>query len=481
MKFNEYRIDLRKLFLLLTIFSALFAIFYRFYLKGLMLIYIKYLDEAIDIDYYLDIFEYGDFSLLIIFILLLLIYFLFKPIQIIIMKINPVKFLLLCLILNFSFQLSILLLVKTLPISDSIFYIEHGLRLAKTGKYITENGNYTAFWPVGIPAILAFLKILGLNEILFMKILNMFFSGLLLIILYLVFKGLLDKNEIKIFLIFYSLNPNNLFAVNPILSELPVTFLSWFCILLIIYCIRKKDIKMFFLIGLIAGATSLFKSGGLILIIFIVLFIIYEKEFIIKRLLLFTLGAFIVLSPWTYRNYKVFKAFVPTFTNGGFNFLMGNHYHSKGGLNFDFEYDYKNADEVGEEKKAYTTAINDIKKNPLRFLIRLPKKLFYSYYRSDHFVTWSLKKTENSINPLLKSFVFFTTNGLSYLIILLSILALVSRLNKMINLKTVKLILLFYLLNIILILIYVGSERYVYPLFPIHLFFAINVIDLGEN
>jgi len=480
MKTTSFKINLRQLFLLLATVTFVLAILYRMSFKDFLISRIYFMDEEIDYNYYYEIFSYIDISLILLSFIIFFIYLLYKPIIKIFSRVVTSKFLIICILTQLLIQIVILINIKTIPISDATYYIEHGLRLAETGKYINEFGNYTAFWPIGIPALIAFFKILGLNEILLIKIINIFFSNLILIILYLYFKSLLSDSQIKLFLLIYTLNPNNILAAQPILTELPFALLSWSCLLLTLHSIKYENIKLLFFVGIIAGLCSLVKSTGLILILVIIFFIAYEKSFVLKRLILFLLAAILVIGPWAYRNYTVFNEFVLTFTNGGFNFLMGNHYNSKGGTNFYFEYDITNPNEVEEERKAYIKGINIIKNDPLRFILRLPLKLFYSYYRSDHFITWSMKKTENQISPLFKSFIFVFTNGLAYVVYILSLFYFIFSVNSLIHLKEIQLILLYFFLTIVLILVYVGSERYIFPLFPVHLFFAIKAILINR-
>ena len=101
-----------------------------------------------------------------------------------------------------------------------------------------------------------------------------------------------------------------------------------FSTILIIYIFFRwygKDSMIgIFLLGLITGLTTLIRStGGLIFLpVFIFYFFKYRKW---KQLILFLILFFLILTPWTIRNYKIYHAFIPTMANAGYNLWTGNH------------------------------------------------------------------------------------------------------------------------------------------------------------
>ena len=184
----------------------------------------------------------------------------------------------------------------------------------------------------------------------------------------------------------------------------------------------------------------------------------------------------LIMLPWGIRNYNLFQTIIPVSTNGGYNFLMGNHANSSGTVNFNFEYDLSNPNEVKESEKAYTLAFSDILKFPVDSAVRIMKKIFYTYYRGDSSVTWGLKLVEENISPFLKSFIFYVSNLFFYTILFLNIcLFIIHRKKISFNQYSDLIIISIYFITIVII--YYGSERYHVPLLPIHFFIAAKYFE----
>jgi len=385
-------------------------------------------------------------------------------------RLNDKTLLIAALALNFVLQFLALMFVDTMPIADSVYYIRLAEDLYTNGSYINSNGYPTCFWPVGLPAYLTLLKYITNDYIFLSKLTNIILSSFLILLLFKTFQDELSKKEKIIFLFSFLLFFNNLFSSNILLTDYPFTFFLWLGIFILIK--YDHSIIYLFLIGAIIGLMSYLRPIGLLLPF--VFFIYWRKNCGLKKALqksiIVVAMMFFVLSPWIYRNYTLFHKFIPVSCNGGYNFLMGNHKFSSGGLNFNFNYDFDIANEPEEEQKAYIKAFEDILNQPFSALFRLPKKFLYSYLRGDSSVTWALKKTKINIPPILLSVIFFTTNFSFYLVILLGILS-VAKKKHFIDFRLKQIFRLIYLFIIILIFIFVGGERYIIPLLPIHFFF----------
>ena len=171
--------------------------------------------------------------------------------------------------------------------------------------------------------------------------------------------------------------------------------------------------------------------------------------------------------PWIIRNYQVFHEVVPMSTNGGINFLMGNNKNSNGNVDFNFDYD-TTISEPNASRKAYKKGIDEILTDPLAVIIRLPKKIFFSYWRGDSSITWSLKETENNISPLILSLIFFSANYSFYILLVISLLSIFSRKKIFRDSRLKNIMVILYIYFILVILVYVGSERYLIPVLPVH-------------
>lgn len=456
-----------------VIFFFAFIIFLQSLLKNLVLS----LKTEMDVIYYSNILNNLPYALVVSVLVSLFFIYAKSSITAYLMKMDEKILFISLMILYVIFQIFILVFIKTIPFSDSQIYIEHTERLYSTGSYISKYGYKTAFYPVGLPVLLLFFKMF-FGEIIFpARIFNFIISIITMFIIYKVFKLLLSKRQIKIFLIAFFLFPNNFFSINPILTEQIFTLLLW----LLIY-FNFKEIKYHSLInGVVLGLMLYFRSYAILIIILLMIYYIVEKRFLVnlRKIFIMLVTMILITSPWLIRNYLVFNSFVPMTTNGGFNFLMGNHKNSFGNINFNFNYDFKNVNEADESKKAYLQGLKDLLDNPLRSLGLIPLKLFHTFKRGDIYITYSLKKTENNLSPFFISLIFTLNN------IFFSFVLFVGTLKAIIRRKfDYREKFLFYILFAFLIVcvIYVGNERYILPFLPFQFFlFSIEVKSNAEK
>lgn len=454
---------------LLIITNLLFLLVYETHIKDFILLTVKNNPDPWDRNYYSNIFQYLEYPIVTTIIILTL---LLKFRVIIIAKINKLQntknLLIVVLVSVFVIQTALVLLIKNIPFSDSAYYVNLAERLYQTGSYTSDYGFKTAFWPAGLPAYLTFMRFVSEDYLLLVKFLNIFFYLTFIVVMYRLFSEQLSKKALVVFLIFFSFFPNNLFSANVILTDYPFALLVWISIFITIkYPLRKAVI-----VGILLAFSSYLRPVGLLLPFLIILY--YFKTYGIKPSLKYSgillAVFFLILSPWIIRNYQVFHSIVPVSTNGGFNFLMGNHPNSNGNVNFDFEYDVSNPNEVEESVIAYSKGFKSIIDDPLQAIVRSFKKIFFAYIRGDSSITWSLKKTENNISPIFLSYAFFLTNYFFYVIILLSFFSFYSLFKK--DSSELKSILKYvYIFFISMVIIYVGSERYLIPILPIHFYY----------
>jgi len=452
------------------ILNAIFIFIYEFLLKKELMNIINHKVDPIDVIYYNNIFANLTSSGIIVEVLLLFIFYNRNQIKTWINLLSNSPYLIWYFIgMNILVQFLIFMEIQTIPISDSIYYIELADRILKTGSYISPNGYFTAFWPVGLPMFIALLMFLFKSWLIWFKLFNIAISSASLYVLYNIFKKYLTQKQLVLFLLIFTFYPNNLFSVNIVMTDFPFTFLLWCVIWLLSETKRQSGIGIGVLLALICylRASALFLP--IIIFLFLLNYLTIKQSLL--RILIISSFMLLILSPWIYRNYTVFEKLIPVSTNGGFNFLMGNHHDASGGLNFDFKYNADNPYEYEEDKLAYKTAFNEIINNPLQSLIRIPKKILISYLRGDSSITWSLKMSSNKIPPLLVSLVFFVTNFMFYLVVIGSLLQLVRRK----NFESARdfHILLFLVLSyfLLLVMIYVGGERYIIPIIPIHFYY----------
>jgi hypothetical protein len=460
---------------LLAGINILFLLVFELGLKNFLLEKIFTKSDPMDITYYSDIFNNLGFAVIVFTIVSsVFIIGLNKCVEVIIKQFTEKRLLFYSLFLNAVIQLILVLTIKSLPIADSKYYVQHAQSLIATGSYLNEWGHYTAFWPIGLPALLRVYAFISPDVILMAKLFNILINSLYIYVIYRLFAGELTEKQRVLLLAVLILFPNNLFSSNIIMGDYIFSLLLWFAVFLNLKF--KENLYAYISIGIIAGLMSYIRPTGLLfpLIIFIVIF---DKNNIIKsvkHISVVILLMLVTLAPWIYRNYEIFHSLVPVSTNGGYNFLMGNHCNATGGVNFTFPYDIQNPDEVAEGNKAYRTALGDMQSNPVKAIIRLPKKIVFSYLRGDSSITWALKSTESPVLPVIKSISFYFANCVFYIVIFLSILSYIRNRKSIEKKQLSKYMMLIYLYFIFVILMYVGSERYIITILPLHFFYAVK-------
>lgn len=471
----------KKILIYTILLNVLTVLLYHFFLKQAFLSYAENKELSYDRSYYFDVFSNIEFSGLIVGFVLLVLLLSFGKLKLLIAKISPKQTLLIGICLLVLIQASISLIIKTNPISDSATYIDYALRLKETGVFSDNTGNVTNFWPVGLPFLIsAFIEIFG-NYQIPMNVVNILISiGLLLIMFYL-FKEELNKTELSFFVFVYVLFPANWFIVNVILTDYIFTFLTWLIILLVVK--GNKNLSALLLVGSITGIAIYFRSIALFFPVLIFIYFLFSFGFsdALWKIIAILSLVIIIQLPWGIRNYQYFDEIIFTSTNGGFNFLMGNHEKSSGKINFSFEYDFNNPNEVEESKKAYRTGIEYIIDNPITAVSRILQKIFYSYYRGDVSLTWTLKSTANKINGTFLSFLFYISNISFYFITFFSVFGFWRSINQSCTRSFKFITVIFILYFHLVIIVFVGNERYLLPLYPLYFLYFVRSFGLKER
>lgn len=472
------RLNLKYFYLSLTVVLSLVVLLvFKYFLKSKLISFFATRD-SLDKNYYNGVFNNFELSIIIVcFIILLVQLFWDRLVTLFSQFVFTEKKLIQILVLYFLIQLAFILIINTQPISDSVYYVKLTKSLLKTGEYKNEYGNFTAFWPVGLPLLMFLIGKLFINFILYTKIFIAFFNSLSLYFIAKLFSPYLNKKQLTFFLFSFMLFPNNLLSSNAILTDHLFMGLFW----IIIYLVFFKS-NHFVLIGFLVGILIYLRSTGYLIlpIIFIIFLWFKQNKLIMVKYLAILFISALVLAPWAFRNYSTFGTIILTSTNSGYNFLLGNHRYSSGGVNFNFEYDTTNPDEPKESKLAFKKAINVIQEGPIDFFLRLPKKIFFTYWRADSSLTWTFKKTNTHFSFIFISFLF-VCNFILFIFIIFHFIKVLYRTAifhtyKKFDLLLFSILLLFHLT----VLIFMGNERFLIPIYPI-LFYYFSISFVNEN
>ena len=352
--------------------------------------------------------------------------------------------------------------------ADSVMYAEHAFRLLATGSYVSAEGAATAFWPVGYPVILAAGEWLTGDMVLSARLLNIVCNLLTAFLAWRLLHTELSEAGGLLLLAVMALLPSVLFSAVPLMTESPALTL----LMLALYFLIRGEERWH--AGVVAGlcfAAASHLRPVTILITAAILLVLFIRAGNRRYLAIVAATFLLALAPWTIRNTIHFNTVVPISTNGGFNFLLGNHADASGGINSYFIYDYADTDEAAASKDSYARGWADIAAHPLRSFLRIPKKIIHAYKRGDASLIWTLKPGGGTnISPWLLALLFVTANLAYYLVLALSLLAVLLNRWRLSDRRAQSVLGALMVSVLFSVMVYFGSERYVIPLLPLHVF-----------
>ncbi|EPS47648.1 hypothetical protein CFSAN002369_21398 [Clostridium botulinum CFSAN002369] len=195
-------------------------------------------------------------------------------------------------------------------------------------------GKPIAFQPMGYPFALGiFYRLMGSNDIILGKILNVIFSSItLIIILNILLKVFHNKKLIYITLFIITFLPNYIAYNNVLGSEVLITLLLSIIIYLQLCNFNNKF--RYAIIGLFIGLATLTKPFFILYPVIIAITEWLKNKNIKETFKIFFISysiVFLIVAPWTYRNYKHFNLLVPVSYNGGYVLFINNNSNNQNG------------------------------------------------------------------------------------------------------------------------------------------------------
>ncbi len=306
-----------------------------------------------------------------------------RPVETTVQLLLHPRFVPVCLAFHLLLRAALILWVPISPFSDASWYFNRAADIA-AGKGYSEQEIPTAYWPIGWPGFLALLfQVFGPYPLVG-QLANLALSSLIFFLtLWLgraIFKVELGARTAVLLLTFY---PNNIVYVSILLSE------TFFTALLLLGCwlyVTKSSIVSILGSGAIFGLATLTRTQTLF-----VPLILIGLRFLLEpghRLKLRTCGygialyaaIFVVIAPWTYRNYQTFGHFVLVSTNGGLTLLTGNNPSARGDYTPDDPLvaaaQFSVRDQVAADQRATELALQWVRNNPMDFVKLLPRKIW---------------------------------------------------------------------------------------------------------
>lgn len=134
-------------------------------------------------------------------------------------------------------------------------------------------------------------------------------------IIYLIAKVIFDRKTAILSAIIFTFYPLFIWYTARIWAETLLTFLLSVLMLYLIIFLKSPSRLKAFILGLILGIINLCKSVLLLFPIFLLLLLLslfwHKKKDVLLTICLIISSMFLVISPWTYRNYKVSGNFIP--------------------------------------------------------------------------------------------------------------------------------------------------------------------------
>ncbi|NFH66882.1 hypothetical protein FC952_16190, partial [Clostridium botulinum] len=219
------------------------------------------------------------------------------------------------------------------PISDFQKYqqIATNIFMGKGHYYL---GKLIAFQPMGYPFLLGnFYRLMGSNDIVLGKVLNVFLSTItLIIILNILFKTSNNIKKIYVTYIIITFLPNYIAYNNVLGSEILITLLL--ATIIYLQLCNFNYSFMYAIIGFFIGLAALTKPFFILYPIIISVIEWLKNKNIKETFKLFFISLTImcmIITPWAYRNYKNFNLLIPISYNGGYVLFINNNDNNKNG------------------------------------------------------------------------------------------------------------------------------------------------------
>ncbi|NFM45720.1 hypothetical protein FDB72_06150 [Clostridium botulinum] len=396
-----------------------------------------------------------------------------------------------------------ILKVPCYPISDFQRYqqIATNIFMGKGHYYL---GRPIAFQPMGYPFTLGyFYKLIGSNDIVLGKALNVLFSSItLIIILKILFKIYNNLVIIYVTYVIITFLPNYIVYNNVLGSEILITLLISAIIYLQLCDFNNRC--RYIIIGFFIGLATLTKPFFALYPAIISIIEWLKNRNVKEASKLFFISLTImcmIIAPWTYRNYKNFNLLIPISYNGGYVLFINNNDNNKNGAwmqiaNIDisdklkkqfkkYNFNYRTIVEDEVDQVMLKPELNDLFKkeakkwiinNPIKFIkigtIRVKNTFFNG---AGDIYQWGTNGAEekNNLFILKSNYMRYFSNyyiyilsffGFFYIIYNLKNI-LISFFKKNSNISYIESILFFNILYFIFIsFVFEGQQRYNFPI-----------------
>ncbi|MCH7965556.1 MAG: glycosyltransferase family 39 protein [Bacteroidetes bacterium] len=364
-----------------------------------------------------------------------------------------------------------MILFPTGPVGDYIEYNNIALTFAETNSFPYPNIPYL---PVGSIFIFGLIYKLFGSYLIIIKIFHIVISFFTIILFYKITFRLFGEKIASIFVVIYSFYPSHISMINITSPEVTMTFL--FALFIYIFIASKNVWNKYIILGIIGGLLLYIKPVFIFALIVPFVYNISIKKYrnIVKSISIPVIALLIIL-PFSLSYGHLFIVN----TSGGINLLIGNNDNSIGTYFTPSKIkELKNVNienmSTFEQNKQYSKlAMDFIIKNPTKFILLIPKKLFHLLFKDTSMLTLSFEglKIDNTVKWILYIF-----NSIYYYLIMLIAILSFSRKYIQKNLSSYLILTSFILSILLMFIIFFGMDRYKYPFMPLIIIFASQFI-----
>ncbi len=274
--------------------------------------------------------------------------------------------------------------LDNIPVSDEKDYNELALSLSSGKGYVYPDRGPTSRTAPLTAAFFALVYMIFGYNIIIARIAQALVGTLTCFIMYVLGKQIFNEKVGLASAATAAIYPSFITFSGSLFSETLLIFL----LVMSTYLLLKKDgiLSMnSFLSGLCFGLATLSRPSVILLPLFIFFMVAFFKKGASretsKKILIVTVTMFIVIMPWTIRNYRVHKKFVLVNTQLGYAILASYLYPDRGFGFQDAELQdrlTKGIDSEVERSRVLTRyTIDNIMKNPYKFIRLIPLKFLW--------------------------------------------------------------------------------------------------------
>ena len=334
-------------------------------------------------------------------------------------KIGVSAFILCLVLVTFMPRIAWILMVNTAPVSDFFLYHDYAIK-ASQGFYKLYPDTYPLFpFKFGYPLLLTLLyKVFGAS-LMAAKILNVFISIIVAILIYWIGKKIFNETAGRIAGLIFALWPAQIMYNSVLASE--HMFMLFFAASMAFFVKSQFYVeggrRYLFpaLTGISLALAHMMRPVSFILFpVLLIYLLVFVKNTSLKKAVLHKFGIIALMIAGFVMSMTIFNAVIVNLTgiqvwrsSSGFSLLVGTNYQSSGMYNSEdekiineYKYDF---DKINKE--ATRRAIERIKSSPLNFLRLAEKKFILQWTSEDFGLYWSVNKVveESPIVELIRN------------------------------------------------------------------------------